>query len=435
MSDKPRSGCSKFVAFILALILIITLPLALLAFNISRVVFNPNLTKRVFTEVLVESNLLPVIMEWYAETRAGERIETGVAVPDENEPHVVQLMAFMDTEDWLSIKKEVLKDEFIGDFVGDGLDGVYAWLDSDETYPQVTFDLRDFKANALGEPGDRAVMTQYEALPPCTDEQVADLVHRIKLAQDAQKSLKACGLADPWTEAADQAFRACTGDNTVLYQICTFPDPWEEQAAEEFVQCARIAEKGEALYNLCQFPDPWTEDQIDDYHDSLVDVVNGAPDDLDVTGQITENEIVLLKNVDPLWLKELLRLIRLLSWVGWLVPLVMLILIFLVGGRTVKGAGYWMGVPLILGSLLAVPFALVYRPLIMAVMVRVPLEAVPDMVITEATNALGYLARAVFLPMLIQIVVILALGVVFIAVAATAKPGAPVSMDVEEEDE
>jgi hypothetical protein len=432
--------CAAIVAFVLAFVLTLSLPPTLVAFNISRVVFNKGLMTRVVTRILSDSELIQAGMAWYSEIRARERVDTGLAVPNENEPDVVQLMSFLDMDDWRSVREEIFKDEFIASWVGDGFDGVYGWLDSDDRFPQVVFDMRAPKAHADGQGGENALMLAYGALPPCREDQIEDFKRRADLALSIQALFNECPLPDPWTEEADAQFRACAGDSEglgALLTLCTYPDPWTETGAQVFVECAQIGEKGETLYNLCQFPDPYAEDQINDYRDSLHDVLEDLPDDYNATNVAVKGGAVLLEDVEPEHFKWQLKITRLVSQLGLLIPALLLVLIFLVGGQSIKMAGYWMGVPLVLGSLLAMPIAVIHRPVITALLVSAPALVVPDYFVAEATSAVAELARTIFYPMLVQAVLILGLGVVFIVIAALARPGARVTMEeeVEEEDE
>ena len=101
---KQRRGCSRFILFVLALLLTFTVPLSLLLFNVGRVIFNAGLVKRVTADVLVHSDIIPAGLEWYGEWRARERYDEDLARPWEGEPDIVQLMTFLDAaprfRDW-----------------------------------------------------------------------------------------------------------------------------------------------------------------------------------------------------------------------------------------------------------------------------------------------------------------------------------------------
>ncbi len=359
-------GCTRFITFILAILLIVTLPLSLLVFNVGRVVFDRDLVKGVVTEIVTQSDLIPVGLAWFSESRAQARVEAGLAQPGTLEPDVLQLMAFLDADDWRAIKGEVLTDEILAAWVAVAVDGVYDWIDSDERVPQIAFDMQPFKARVGDEPGLRSVEIVYEALPACSEAQIEDFKQRLSAAP-------------PGTEV---------------------------------------------LYNLCRFPDPWREDQFSDYLDSLDAVVNSVPATFDLTGEVAQAENPA--GVGPEAIKAQLRLLKSVYWVALFVPLGLLALIWLFGARSLDRLGRWWGTPLTLGGLIALIIALVYRPVVTGVLAAGPLSEVPQDIQQEAIQAVLRLAEEVFQPLLIQslvIVVLIGLGLVLIGGAIGRRRG------------
>jgi hypothetical protein len=88
----------KTAAFVLAILFVLTLPLALLAFNVGRVLSDAPLIKRVVTHEVTESNLVPVTLRWFAQRRAQERVMTGEAKTALSEPDVLKALEFPTTE-------------------------------------------------------------------------------------------------------------------------------------------------------------------------------------------------------------------------------------------------------------------------------------------------------------------------------------------------
>lgn len=424
MNRRPSPFASA-VAWLLALLLIVVLPIAVLAFNAGWVVFNTERMTQATTQVLLESRLAPSVLQWYSERRAEERIEQGLAVPTQNEPDVVQMLTYLDADKWQEIIDLVFKPEFVSPWARSALDSTYAWLDSTDEYPQVTLDMRDFQKHANGESGEEAILVALHSLPKCRQDQIDDFLHRAGLASITKKLFDACELPDPWTEAANQTFLNCADPEAVsaLYELCTYPDPWEEGPAREFTECAKIAETGEALYNLCQFPEQWREDQTNDYRDSLQDVLAEIGDELPVTQRLIENEVVVLDNTQPGTVKSLLRNLRTATQWSLLVPALLLIAIFLVAGRTLRGSGLPMGIAVVIGSVLAIVLAFTYRPLITSTLVDIPLGVLPQSVVAAGADALAGLADTIFQPVLIEAIALVILGVLLIVVGS--RPEAP----------
>ena len=68
---------ARALAFVLAVLFVVALPVTLLAFNVWRVIFNPPLVKSVIADEAVNHDLVPVGLEWFSERRARERVEKG----------------------------------------------------------------------------------------------------------------------------------------------------------------------------------------------------------------------------------------------------------------------------------------------------------------------------------------------------------------------
>ncbi|MBN1428072.1 MAG: MnhB domain-containing protein [Anaerolineae bacterium] len=423
--NRHPSSFAAVIAWFLVLILIIVLPLAVLTFDTGWVMFNTERMTEAVTKILLESRLAPAALQWYSEKRSEERVEQGLAVPTQNEPDVVQMLTYLDADKWQAIIDLVFKAEFVRPWARNALDGTYAWLDSDDEYPQVTLDMRAFKTYAGGESGEEAMLVALHNLPECNQAQIDDFLHRVELADATEKLFKRCDLPDPWTEAANKTFLSCANPKEVsaLHELCTYPEPWEEDQAREFTECAQIAETGEALYNLCQFPNPWTQDQIDDYRESLQDVLIEMPDDLPITGQLVENEVVILQDTQPEAIKLTLRSLRLASRWSLLFPFLLLVAIFLVAGRTLKGSGLQMGIALVIGSILLILVTFTYRPLITNTLVSIPQKLLPESVLLAGTDALARLAGIILQPVLIEGIAILILGVLLIVVGS--RPSIP----------
>ncbi len=355
------SGLSRLMALVFALLLVIGLPLSLLAYDVGRVVFNPPLVKRVLTEIVTQSDLIPAGLAWFSEVRAAQHYNSGRGEAWVTEPDVTDLIAFMSIDDWRAIRQEVLLDEFLADWVSTSVDGTYNWIDSEERVPQIVWNLRDFKRHAYSEHGKRSIAIAYSALPPCTMDQITDFKNRL-------------AAAPPGTEV---------------------------------------------LYNLCAFPDPWYEDQFSDYLESLEEVVVEIPETFPLTEQLSRVQDTA--GVGPEAIKTELRLIRRLLRLAPLIPLTLLVLVLIFAVRNLKGLGLWWGTPLLAGGLVTLLLRLSYHPIIVALLSRGPLSEVPPLIRGEAVAAVLRLAGEVFKPMLWQAVVILVVAVALVIVGGMAK--------------
>jgi hypothetical protein len=373
--EKKSSGFLTFLGVIFAILLVVLLPISLLVFDISKVVFNPPVAKRIINQEVTQSNLIPAALEWYSEERAQERVEMGVARTGVDEPDIVRLISFLDAEDWKKGKEELLSDEILTGWVSETVDAVYTWIDSEDAVPQVFLSFRAFKERTGSEHGVNAVTIAYDELAPCTEEQIDDFEDRLAATPPGQ----------------------------------------------------------EVLYNLCRFPGPWYEDQFSDYLESLEEVVGNIPDEFSLTealgGRDEDNQGTGAEDI-----KAQLRLIRTLMNVAWLIPLVLVLLIVAVKVRSLPSLGRWLGIPALIGGLFTLLPPLVFPTVITNQLAAGPLSETPELIRTEATRSILTLADAFFQPMLLQAIVLMAIGVVLyiLFLVTRKKETAPAETEAEE---
>ncbi len=343
---------ARLLALLIAPVLMLALPVSLLAFDLWRVVFNPPLVKALIADEIVNSDLIPVALEWFSDQRAQQRVASGEALTGVDEPDIVLLISFLDRDDWRAIKHEVLADDLLTHLVSVTVDNTYGWIDSAERVPQITWDLKPFVERVNGEHGVNAITIAYGNLPPCKQEEIDDYLYRLSLVP-------------PGTEI---------------------------------------------LYNLCEFPDPWHEDQFTDYVNALFAVVDNIPTEFALTAVLAG--VADQGGVGPEALKQQLRLIRLLGGTAWALPLVLVLLIVALVVRSLPSLGRWLGVPLLVGGFIALLPALAYRYLITNVLAAGLLSEIPDLIRPEVVRVISRVADTVFQPLLIQAAVIVLVAIV-----------------------
>lgn len=365
-SPRPSSPCLvRLLALLLALLLGITLPLSLLTFDVWRVIFNPPLVKEIITDEVVNSNLIPISLEWFSEQRADERVAQGEALTGVDEPDIVLLLSFLDRDDWRAIKQQVLTDEFLANLVSVTVDGIYRWIDTDERTPQITWDLRPFIERVNGQPGTNVIVIAYDNLPDCTEAQIQDFLTRLSAAPP----------------------------NT------------------------------EVLYNLCKFPAPWQEDQFSDYQNALFKVVENIPNEFSLTNDRPAPSSS--EDAGPAALKRQLRLIRFTAQWAWLVPLGLVLLLAALIVRSQQTLGKWVGIPLLLGGGLTLLVALALPPLLIGVLASGPLSETPPIIAQELSRIISRISGEIFRPMTLQASLIGVLGLALLIVGLIKGKGAP----------
>lgn len=355
----------KFIAFLLVLLFLITLPLALLAFNLGRVLFDAPLVKRVVTQEVTQSDLIPVTLRWFAQRRAQERVLTGEAQTAIREPDALKAMEFVSVETWRKIRLEVMPNHFLEGWTAVTIDGLYGWLDTKDPLPNVVIDLREWKKYARSEHGWKAIQMVYDSLPPCKQADIDDFLKRLAAAAPGQE---------------------------VLYN----------------------------LYTPCMFPDPWKPDQNQDYLDSRDEIIDNAADRFFLTQELSQVE--KQTGVGAETIKNQILVIRTAANLSIIVPLAMLALLAVLALRSQMDLARWLGLPIVVGGVLALLPTLVYQPLISHLLTLGPMSEVPAQVRTEFARAFGVLLAEAFNPMMLEAIAITVVGLVIVGVGIARKP-------------
>ena len=346
---------ASVIAFALAFLLILSVPFGLLAFNLERVIADPSLVKRIVTDEVVNSDLIPAALEWFSDQRTQELADTGEILAGIDEPNVVALIGMLDQDDWRQIKTEALPDEILADWVSVTVDGIYVWLDTDVRVPPVSWNMVAFKERLNGEHGANCIAIAYANLPPCTQAELDDFQARLAAAPAG----------------------------------------------------------AEVQYSLCQFPDPWRTDQYRDYMASFQEVAQNVPDRLVLADDSAQNPDS--PEGGPEVLKGQIQLLRRLMSLAWIIPITLVILIIILRVRSLKDARNWVGLPILASGIVSLLPPLTYRWLLTNLLATGVFSETPEPVRQEATRLILRLASEVFHPMLIQAAVILVLALLFIA--------------------
>jgi hypothetical protein len=289
----------KFLAFILAGVLILALPISLLINNLGNVIFNEEQIEGIAIEVIVNSDIVPAALEFTTNQRATE-ISTKIEDTERPEGRGLNLynMIFsMGDNDWIAFREALLSEEVIASWVSGTIQGIFAWLDSDDAVPVIIWNMEPLIQKMSGPEGNDAVVAYYESLPDCTDLQMEEL---------------------------------------------------RTQPGEPLPRAKMVEE----LCKLSTFPHG---EQIKVYNDVMKMVVDATPKEYNLTQS-------LLDRRDPgqglYTLKWRFRTYRYNMDTALLTPLILLFLILVFGVRSLEGLGQWWGIPLIGGSLIALLSAL-----------------------------------------------------------------------------
>ncbi len=345
---------SKFIAFILAGILIVALPLSLLLNDLGDVVFNQEEIGGIAEDVIINSEIIPAALEFITNGRA-EQISTKIENtdrPEGKELNLYNLISGMEDEDWIRFQGALLADDVIGSWVVNTVGGFFSWLNSDDPFPNIRWDMRPLLRKMSGQEGRQAVVAYYESLPDCTDLQMEEMQ----------------------TQPGDPLPRAKMVEE--LCKLSTFPHA----------------------------------EQIQVYDDIMQMVVDATPPEYDAT------QALLKESSGITGLYTLKWRIRTYRWnldIALLIPLALLFLILLFGVRSLEGLGQWWGIPLIGGGLISLITALLAVPLWRGLLTgNLMPKAIPQtsLLYVEIVNGTSRVVGPIFSPLIWQAFLILIIG-------------------------
>jgi len=352
---QKKPGGMIFLLVVLSVLLVLTSLVAVFGYDVWRVAFNPPLVKQMLADEILNSPLVPRVLEDMSIRRAQERVESGESLSGVNEPDIQLLLSYVGYEEWAEIKELIITEDFVTHLVSVSVDGMYTWIDTDEPVPLFVWDMRELKERLVGQQGEDAIMIAYEQMPECTPEEVADFTSRL----------------------------------------------------------AAMPPGVEVLYNLCQFPEPWEEDQIDDYIHALIDINQNIPDDYDFNQMLGSG---MLSGGSLAAVKIFLLMVRFVGHWGWIVPLVLLLLILVIGVRSWDNLGRWLGIPLLISGALIVGTVLLVKPPLLAMLTNAISSQMTDLLREEVQASFTRLSDHVFQPILLQGAIILGVGILMIVV-------------------
>lgn len=343
----------KFIAFILAGVLILALPVALLVNNLGNVIFTEEVITGIVTDVIVNSDIVPAALEFTTNQQANE-ISTKIQDTERPEGRGLNLynMIFsMKDDDWIKFREALLAEEVIAGWVSGTVRGLFAWLDSEDSVPVIVWNMEPLIQNMSGPQGKEAVKAYYESLPDCTDLQMEEM---------------------------------------------------RTQPGEPLPRAKMVEE----LCKLSTFPHA---EQIEVYNDVMQMVVDATPREFNATQ-------ALLKDRDQIrgsfTLKWRFRTYRYNMDIVLLIPLGLLFLILICGVRSMEGLGQWWGIPLIGGSLIALLSSLLSGTLWRGFLTGNMPEEIPQtsLLYHQIIESTSRVVSPVFNPLIWQSFIILLIG-------------------------
>ena len=347
----------KFLAFLLAGVLLFSLPLSLIAYNFGEVIFDQEEINYLTTSVFLDSDIIPAALEIITNRRADE-ISNKIEETErgDRELDLFTLVYSMEESNWKSFKEALLSDLVLGTWIESTVNGIFGWLDAEDSAPFIRWDMMPLIDNMRGPAGEEAVVAFYDSLPDCTDLQMEEMQ----------------------TQPGD-------------------PIPKAKMVKE--------------LCKLSTFPHA---DQIEVYQDVMLMVADATPPEYDATKALVRERGA----IDGTYtLKWNLRKLRLNMDSALIIPIMLLFFILIFGVRSMDGLGQWWGIPLVGGSLIALITALLYKPLWTGILTdRMPEEIPPTSLLChELIEGSSRFIAPVFNPLRWQSFLLLLIGVGLLA--------------------
>jgi hypothetical protein len=343
----------KFAAFILAGILILALPITLLANNLGNVIFNEEVIGGIATDVIVNSDIVPAALEFTTNQQANE---ISSKIQDTERPegrglNLYNLIFSMKDDDWIKFREALLAEEVIAGWVGETVQGLFAWMNSEDSVPVIIWDMAPLIQKMSGPEGQEAVVAYYESLPDCTDLQMEEM---------------------------------------------------RTQPGEPLPRTKMVEE----LCKLSTFPHV---EQIQVYNDVMEMVVDATPEEFNATQSLLKGR----EQIRGLYtLKWRFRTYRYNMDVVLLIPLGLLFLILIFGVRSMEALGQWWGIPLIGGSLIALLSSLLSGTLWRGFLTGNMPEGIPQtsLLYHQIIDSTSRVISPVFNPLIWQSFIILLIG-------------------------
>lgn len=196
---NQRSGCltrlARLLAFALAGIFVLSLPMAMLAQSGAAVLFNPARARTVIQTNLVDSTVLrQLVFEGLISEMAG-----GPATGSD----LSHMLSYVGANQREAVAQILLPQDYVRGQVANLVDSFYAWLDTDAPLPDLRVDLGPIQANLENGGSEALVDLVVESWPVCTPDQLKEV--QTAVLQGQTPPVLACQLPEPLLSAQKTA--------------------------------------------------------------------------------------------------------------------------------------------------------------------------------------------------------------------------------------
>lgn len=204
-THRNRSALTRALGLLLAGLVTITLPVALVLSAVHSQLFSPERVKELVTQEFVGSGAL----------REGIAVSL-VTEADDGQEGIRQLTAEMDSSELDRLAAVVVPDVWLEDQIATAVDNLYTWVEGERPVPAIALDMRPLRQHLLTGGAEQAVDIVMGSWPPCTQSQLEVLA----------------------TEALD-------GGGSIPLLTCLSPEPYQSLLKEHLV--FRVSQEVKAM--------------------------------------------------------------------------------------------------------------------------------------------------------------------------------------------
>lgn len=188
----------RVFAIILLIFFVVSLPVSLLLRDVGALVFDPDTTKALVREHLMNSELIASMARQATEQMLlGQFEDQDPETQSSLQGNVVQTVLIqMSEEDWRQITELAVPESLVEQSVDSVVDAYTEWLDSDAEFPSLLLDLQPWKENTSAN-APQIVTVVLDSLPECTLEMAAQMAIEGLQSQGIEGAIPACRPPEP----------------------------------------------------------------------------------------------------------------------------------------------------------------------------------------------------------------------------------------------
>lgn len=208
---KFISGFFKFIAILIMVGVILSLPWGLVARSASQAIYTPETVLSALEKSVINSETLASVAQYVVSTDSAS-----VAPQTEVELLIDEALSHLEHGDWVKLFDLIAPQELVLDSFAQMLQGYYEWIDNNNQNPEMLVDMRSWKSNTITNAVPVMSMV-FNALPQCSPEDVLAFAEIIDPQSSA--AMPKCRPPEPFYSTLLDA-----GASTISAQLSQAPD-------------------------------------------------------------------------------------------------------------------------------------------------------------------------------------------------------------------